>query len=132
MQLHFLQGNADTPRGHAILFARSTISPQQVFAVYCVVLPIRFSIGKFLPPILAAQMPTEGIQEAAKLNYVPIPPMLEPVDSLAQLETLAELRGDDLCEIATRVQPEDEQTRFTLPAEAGEVYAGLYTTYSYR
>ncbi len=129
MQLRFLQGDAQAPRGHAILFARNSANPQRVLAVYCVVLPIRFSIGKFIPPILAAQMPAEGLREASGLNYVPIPPMLEESDSLEQLERLAELRGDDLCEISPSVSADDETSRFTLPAEAGEAYASLYMSY---
>lgn len=130
MQLRFLQGDAQAPKGHAILFARNSVNTQRVLAVYCIVLPIRFSIGKFIPPILAAQMPPEGLREAAGLNYVPIPPMLEETDSLEQLERLARLRGDDLCEIGVSVRPDDETTRFTLPAEAGEAYASLYMSYA--
>src|SRR5690348_9472549 len=95
MQLRFLQGNAATPRGHAILFVRSA-DQRRVFAVYCIVFPIRFSIGKFLPPILAAQMPAEGLREAAGASFVPIPPMLEEIEQFDQLERLCELRGDDL------------------------------------
>jgi hypothetical protein len=130
MQLRFLQGDAQSPKGHAILFARNSANPQLVLAVYCIVLPIRFSIGKFIPPILAAQIPAEGLREAAGLNYVPIPPMLEETESLEQLERLAELRSDDLCEISTSVRPDDETSRFTLPAEAGEVYASMYMNYT--
>jgi len=129
MQLRFLQGNSTTPRGHAIIFVRSSAAARRLFAVYCVVLPINFSIGKFIPPILAAQMPAEGLSEANRLKAVPIPPMLEEVSGLAELERLAELRGDDLCEIVTTILPEDEQTRLTLPAEVSEEYAGLYATY---
>ncbi len=129
MQLRFLQGNAQAPRGHAILFARNSVNPQSVLAVYCVVLPIRFSIGKFIPPILAAQMPPEGLREATGLNFVPIPPMLEESESLQQLERIAELRGDDLCEIGVSVRPDDETSRLTLPSEASEAYASLYMTY---
>ncbi len=130
MQLRFLQGDAQAPKGHAILFARNNANPEQALAVYCVVLPIRFSIGKFIPPILAAQMPAEGLQEAAGLNFVPIPPMLEEAGSLDHLERLARLRGDDLCEISAYVRPEDETIRLTLPNEACSVYAQLYTDYA--
>jgi hypothetical protein len=130
MQLRFLHGDAQAPKGHAILFARNNANPQQVLAVYCVVLPIRFSIGKFIPPILAAQMPAEGLQEAAGLNFVPIPPMLEEAGSLEHIERLARLRGDDLCEISAIVRPDDEATRLTLPNEAGQAYAQLYTDYA--
>ncbi len=130
MQLRFLQGNPNAPKGHAILFARSSDRPQRVFATYCIVYPIPFSIGEFLPPILAAQMPAEGIHEAARMNFVPIPPMLEDAGTLEQLEKLAQLRGDDLCEVSASIRPEDKTTRFTLVAEAGEAYASLYTTYA--
>jgi hypothetical protein len=130
MQLRFLQGNPNTPKGHALIFVRSSGDSRRLFAVYCVVLPINFSIGKFIPPILAAQMPPEGLGEAARLKAVPIPPMLEEVGGLEQLERLADLRGDDLCEIVTTILPEDEQTRMMLPAEASEAYATLYATYA--
>jgi hypothetical protein len=129
MQLRFLQGDINAPRGHVILFTHSA-NQQRVFAVYCIVIPIKFPLSKFLPPILAAQIPPEGLQEATRANFVPIPPGLEEVESQAFLETLAELRGDDLCEILTTINPDDEAVRLTLPAEAGEVYATLYTGYS--
>ncbi len=129
MQLRFLQGDVNAPRGHVILFTHSA-DQQRVFAVYCIVIPIKFPLSKFLPPILAAQIPPEGLQEATRANFVPIPPGLEEVESQAFLETLAELRGDDLCEILTTINPDDEAVRLTLPAEAGEVYAALYTHYA--
>jgi hypothetical protein len=129
MQLRFLQGDPTAPRGHAILFTHNT-NQQRVFAVYCIVIPIKFPLSKFLPPILAAQIPPEGLQEATRANFVPIPPGLEEVESQAFLEALAELRGDDLCEILTTINPDDEAIRLTLPAEAGEVYATLYTHYA--
>ena len=129
MQLRFLQGDAQAPKGHAILFARSSTGTQRVFAVYCVVLPIRFSIGKFIPPILAAQMPPEGLSEAASMNCVPIPPMLEEVESLDELERLAELRDDDLCEINALVRAEDEASRLALPAEVSKAYSDLYAAH---
>jgi hypothetical protein len=130
MQLRFLQGDPTAPRGHAILFTRSSTAYQRVFAVYCVVIPIKFPLSKFLPPILAAQIPPEGLQEATRANFVPIPPGLEESESQPFLEALAELRGDDLCEILTTINPDDETTRLTMPAEAGEVYTTLYTHYA--
>jgi len=130
VQLRFLQGDAQAPKGHAIVFARNSANPQSVLAVYCVVLPIHFSIGKFIPPILAAQMPPEGLREAAEQNCVPIPPMLEESESLEELERLAELRGDDLCEIGISIRPEDDANRLALPAQVCEEYARLYTVYT--
>src|SRR5690348_16059642 len=130
MQLRFWQGDATAPRGHVLLFTRSSANPQRLFAVYCIVIPIKFSLSKFLPPILAAQIPPEGLQEATRANFVPIPPGLEETEGQPFLEALAELRSDDLCEILTTINPDDETTRLTLPADAGDVYAALYTNYA--
>ena len=85
MQLHFELGDPETPRGHAILFARISGNPQRVIATYCVLLPIQFSIGKYLPPILSGQMPLEGLGDASAPAAVPIPPMLEDVAGSASL-----------------------------------------------
>jgi hypothetical protein len=129
VQLRFELGDAQAPRGHAILFARVGSDPNHLIATYCVVLPIQFSIGKYLPPILSGQMPIEGLAAAQAISAVPIPPMLEDVPSLAELRRLAERREDDLCEIGT-VYLSDDGQRMAYAAEAAEAYAQLFAVYS--
>jgi hypothetical protein len=129
VQLRFELGDAQAPRGHAILYARAGGDVNQVIATYCVVLPIQFSIGKFLPPILSGQIPLEGLSAASAVSAVPIPPMLEDVPSLAHLRQLAERRGDDLCEIGT-VYLSDDGQRMAYAAEAAQAYAELFGAYS--
>ena len=59
------------------------------------------SLVKYFPPILAAQLPIEELQNAGRISGMPIPPMLEEGLSLEQLEELAERRDDDLCDLGT-------------------------------
>lgn len=131
MQLHFELGDPQAPRGHALLFARAGNQPDHILATYCVVLPIQFSLGKYLPPILSGQVPLEGLQDASALSAVPIPPMLEDVQGLAGLRQLAERRGDDLCDIGPLYLNDDSQ-RMTFAAEACQEYAQLYGSYMQR
>ncbi len=129
MQLSFDLGDAQTPRGHAIVYAHAGNDPNHVMATYCVVLPIQFSIGKFLPPMLAGQLSMEGLQDAQAMSVVPIPPMLEDSPSLDELRQLAERRDDDLCDIGTVFISDDGQ-RLTYAAEACQSYAQLFADYT--
>ncbi|MGO8946460.1 MAG: hypothetical protein ACLQUY_02110 [Ktedonobacterales bacterium] len=129
MQLSFDLGDPQAPRGHAIVYAHAGNDPNQVLATYCVVLPIQFSIGKFLPPMLAGQLSLEGLHDPQAMSVVPIPPILEDAPPLAQLRQLAERRGDDLCDIGTIFISDDGQ-RMTYAAEACQSYAQLFAEYS--
>lgn len=131
MQLRFELGDSQAPRGHAILYAQSGGGASAVLATYCVVLPIQFSIGKYLPPMFASQMPLEGLRDAAAMSVVPIPPMLEDAPNLAQLRGIAERRGDDLCDLGN-IRISDEGQRMTYAAEACAQYAQLFATYASR
>jgi hypothetical protein len=128
MLLSFDLGDPRAPRGHAIIYARAGNDPNRVLATYCVVLPIQFSIGKFLPPMLSGQLPMEGLQDPDATSAVPIPPILEDAPALAQLRLLAERRGDDLCNIGTVFISDDGQ-RMTYAAEACQSYAQMFVEY---
>jgi hypothetical protein len=131
MSLHFELGDADQPRGHAILYARLAGGGERYVATYCVILPISFSIGKFLPPILGGQIPLEELGEASSVNPMPIPPMLEDVESVESLRQLAERRGDDLCDLGVLLITDDAQ-RLAFAAEAAAEYGRAYATYQAR
>lgn len=131
MQLRFELGDASTPRGHAILYAHAGNDTGHVLATYCVVLPLQFSIGKYLPPLFASQMPLEGLAEASRMSVVPIPPMLEDAPDLATLRQLAERRGDDLCDLGSIFISDDTQ-RMAYAAEACQAYGLIYGEYSQR
>jgi hypothetical protein len=128
MQLSFDLGDRQAPRGHAILYAHAGEDRSHILATYCVILPIQFSMGKFLPPMLASQLSLEGLRDSDAMSVVPIPPILEDAPPLPQLHQLAERRGDDLCDIGTIFISDDGQ-RMTYAAEACQSYAQLFADY---
>jgi hypothetical protein len=129
MSLQFLRGNPQAPKGHAIFVAFSTHDSREVFCTYCIVPPIPMSLTKYLPPLFAAQLPPEELQEVANISGMPIPPMLEQVFTMQQLETLAEHRDDDLCDIGP-LSSKDEGERMQMAAFSSQEYAQLYATYA--
>ncbi len=126
MDLRFLRGSAQAPKGHAIFFARSSTNRNNIYCTYCVVPPIQLSLNKYLPSFLVAQMPPEEMNEAANLAGMPIPPMLEE-GNLELLEQLAEHRDDDLCELSP-INPNDESSRMQFAALACQEYGQMYHT----
>ncbi len=130
MSIHFLRGDAQAPRGHAIFVARSTSNPRTVYCTYCIVPPIPMSLAKYLPPMFAAQISPEELGEAgSSMKGMPIPPMLEEGKTMEQLELLAERRGDDLCDIGS-VNGQDQGMRLQMAAMSCEEYGQLYEKYS--
>lgn len=128
MSITFLRGNPQAPRGHAIFIAHSSSDSRVVFATYCIVPPIPMSLTKYLPPLFAAQIPTEELQGASNIAGMPIPPMLEDVMTLEQLEILAQHRDDDLCDIGT-VNSRDEMARMQMAALSSQEYAQIYVAH---
>jgi hypothetical protein len=131
MSLRFELGDADAPRGHAILYARLSGAGERYVATYCVTLPISFSLGKYLPPMFSGQLPAEALGEGSEMSAMPIPPMLEEVESYEMLRQLAEARGDDLCDIGTLLISDDTQ-RMVFAAEACAEYGRGYAEYHQR
>jgi hypothetical protein len=129
MDMRFLRGNPQAPKGHAIFIARSTNDPRVIYCTYCIVPPTPLSLAKYLPSFLAAQLPPEELREAANVNVMPIPPMLEEGSSLEHLQMLADRRDDDLCDIGT-INPKDEGARMQRVAEGCQEYGQLYLSYT--
>src|SRR5216683_6117307 len=113
MDLRFLRGDPQAPKGHVIFVAHSTSDPRAVFCTYCIVPPTPLSLAKYLPSFLAAQLPPEELRDATNVNVMPIPPMLEEGSTLEHLQMLAERRDDDVCDIGT-VNFRDEAARIQL------------------
>jgi len=131
MSLRFELGNADAPRGHAILYARLSGPGERYVATYCVTLPISFSLGKYLPPMFSGQLPAEALGDGAAMSAMPIPPMLEEVESYELLRQMAEERDDDLCDIGTLLISDDGQ-RMMFAAEASAEYGRSYAEFQAR
>ena len=123
MTLDFERGSADSPCGHALVYF-SNPTDGATLATYIVVLPISLQLAKYIPPMLAAQLP---MLDLGSTGAVPIPPVPEPVESRDYLERLADLRRDDLIGAGT-LNPGDVGRAMTLVAETAQQYAQLYET----
>jgi hypothetical protein len=98
--LTFRVGDADRPRGHALVFFRDGDDPDKIWATYLVVAPIKMDLGKYIPAAFATQL--AGQLAAAAPSAYPLPPVPEHYEAgLEALERLAELRNDDLIDGGT-------------------------------
>src|SRR5436309_3492007 len=129
MDIRFLRGNPQAPKGHAIFIARSSNDPRTILCTYCVVPPMPFSLSKYLPSFLAAQLSPEELHDATNVPVMPIPPMLEEGSTLEHLEMLADRRDDDVCDIGT-INPKDEGARMQLVAQGCQEYGQLYVSFA--
>jgi hypothetical protein len=129
MQLVFLKGDEQMPRGHAIAIVRPYMQPERALATYCIVLPIQFSLNRYLPPIIASQLPLDSRDLSMMPSAMPVPPMLEDVADLDELLRIAELRDDDVIEVSG-VDLSNEARRMELGAEICNEYNEIYARYT--
>jgi len=93
MNLNFERGDANSPRGHALVYFRDTANPDTVSATYLILLPVSVDLQKYVPPFLAGQLPMGSDVDLSAFAFPPAP---EPVESYEFLVSVAEARGDDL------------------------------------
>lgn len=125
MEFNFERGDVSRPKGHALLYFRSSENQADVLASYLVVPPVPLNISKYMPPLFAGNLPPEQLQQ---VSAVPLPPLPEQVESYAHLQRLAELRDDDLV-FGGVINPGDVQRSLMATAEAAQRYLHLYTEY---
>lgn len=93
MALQFDKGDSAHPRGHALVYFRDWRDPERVSATYIVILPVSVDIAKYVPPFLAGQIEQLSAGDMSAFSFPPAP---EPVNSEAEVRSLAESRSDDL------------------------------------
>ena len=98
------------------------LAGEKVLATYLAVLPLRLDLTKYVPPFLAAQVKSSGMEEFSSFAIPPIP---EEVANLEFLERLAELRGDDLI-YAGSVREDDLLEAAQQVNDAVQEYARIY------
>jgi hypothetical protein len=91
--LSYVLGDADRPRGHALVFFRDRTDGDQVLASYIVVPPVQMDFAKYVPPMFAGQFDQLVAQGPSAF---PLPPIPETVPSLDHLRALAIARDDDM------------------------------------
>jgi hypothetical protein len=113
----FERGDADRPRGHALLYYR--VTDGQILATYVVVLPIAINPAKYIPPAFA-----QRLSEQATVAATALPPIPEAMESVEAVQRLADLRGDDLLDGGV-VSPDPERLMMQTHEIANE-YAERY------
>ena len=98
MALNFERGDKERARGHALLYFRNSIDPDEIWATYLVVLPVSVDIAKYVPPFLASQVADIGAKEMSAFAFPPAP---EKLGSYEKLTQLAESRDDDVLDGGT-------------------------------
>ncbi|MBI2911344.1 MAG: hypothetical protein HYY05_04320 [Chloroflexi bacterium] len=122
MDLVFERGDGASPRGHGLLYFRSRSDPTAVLATYVIVPPVRIDLAKYMPAMLAAQLPSA---DSETIGVIPIPPLAEPVPDHATLEHLAQVRDEDLV-FAGDVDAASLADLMSTTAEASRAYLALF------
>ena len=89
----FERGDAQRPRGHALVYFRIDTEPDRLYASYIVVLPVKADFGKYVPPFLASHL---GNLPLSDFSAFAMPPVPEEISGHGELERLSDLREDDL------------------------------------
>jgi hypothetical protein len=93
MDLPFERGSAQKPKGHALVYFTTTSEPDQLWATYLIILPIKVDVTKYVPPFLMNQMGELGPKDLTAFAFPPSP---EKIPNRQHLNDLAELRDDDI------------------------------------
>ena len=119
MAAAFEIGNPDRPKGHALLYFR-TSGGGEVVATYVVVLPIAINAAKYIPPAFAARIP----QPASEVAAAALPPIPESMENVEHVRRLAQRRDDDLLDGGV-IEADPEQL-MVAAHEAAQAYAAQY------
>lgn len=110
-----------------MVFFRDGEAPDDIWATYIVVTPIKMDLGKYIPAAFATQL--AGQLSTSAPSAYPLPPVPERFDAgLAQLERLAELRGDDMIDGGT-LRMSDPLYALQPVTDIGAQYAERCTTF---
>ena len=123
MDIVFDKGSNEQPKGHALLYFRSTLDNNEVWVTYLVILPIMVDLSKYVPPFLLNQV---GEMDGEHLSAFAFPPAPERLGDYSKLEEIAVERDDDLV-YAGSINPDDMSSAMMLANEATEKYTALYS-----
>ena len=121
MDLVFDRGDRQSPKGHALLYFRSSSNHDELWATYLVVLPITVDVSKYVPPFLMNQMGEVGAKDLSAFAFPPAP---EKVADRATIEEMATRREDDII-YGGAINPTDVTSALMSVTEAVQQYATL-------
>ena len=122
MDVVFERGSKEEPKGHALLYFRSSSDAQEAWGTYLVILPIAVDVSKYVPPFLMNQVGELGPKDLSAFAFPPAP---EKVESHKHLEELADIRDDDILFGGT-INPNDVASAMMSVNEMVQWYAELY------
>ena len=122
MDLVFEKGSDEQPKGHALLYFRSSSDPEELWVTYLVILPITVDVSKYVPPFLMNQVGEIGPKDLSAFAFPPAP---ERLGSYSVLEEMANQRDDDILSGGT-LNPEDTPAGMMSIHEAVQQYAEIY------
>ncbi|MGI5834980.1 MAG: hypothetical protein ACOX87_00635 [Chloroflexota bacterium] len=125
MLLTYERGDAQRPKGHALLYFKSWSDPSSLFATYLIVPPISVEISKYIPPMFAGQFQQLG---AGGINVFPYPPIPEKVQSEGFLKQMAQARDDDLI-FGGSIDTSSPERLLHAAAEAANQYFQSFSSY---
>ena len=123
MEMTFDRGSNERPKGHALLYFRSSSDPEELWATYLVILPISVDISKYVPPFLMNQVGDIGPKELSAFAFPPAP---EKVEGHSYLEELAAIRDDDIL-FGGMFNPADLPSAMMSVNEVVQRYADIYS-----
>jgi hypothetical protein len=123
MDIVFERGNKEEPKGHALLYFRSTSDAEEIWGTYMVILPITVDISKYVPPFLMNQVGELGPKDLSAFAFPPAP---EQVETYKYLEEVALMRDDDILYAGT-INPADVPAALMSVNEALQWYAQTYS-----
>ena len=122
MGIVFDIGSKERPKGHALLYFRSSDDPVGVWVTYVVVLPISVDVSKYVPPFLMNEVGELSGKELSSFAFPPAPERMEGYDGL---QALAANRDDDVL-FGGVINPTDVPSAMMAINEAVQEYAGIY------
>lgn len=123
MNIEFHRGEPTRPKGHALIYFRSSMNTDEVWATYVVILPITVDVSKYVPPFLMNQMGEIGSKNLSAFAFPPAP---EQIEGYEALERMAELRDDDVV-YAGSYNPTDVTDAMMRISDVVQTYAEGYS-----
>ena len=85
MDVVYERGSREAPKGHALIYFRSSSDRDEVWVTYAVILPISVDVSKYVPPFLMNQLGDVGPKEMSAFAFPPAP---EKLSGYGQIENL--------------------------------------------
>ena len=124
MDVVYERGSREAPKGHGLIYFRSSSDYDEVWVTYAVILPISVDVSKYVPPFLMNQLGDVGPKEMSAFAFPPAP---EKLSGYGQIESLADTRDDDVLYGGT-INPTDVASAMMAISDAVQQYAEAYST----